>query len=195
MELPIPIDDVRLVVALEDSVTGNLRDVLVEHVYGGEPFLERPYGSTTPRHTRYIAGENIEIPWPAEDKAPQFRDEPWDTLRMEVETPTWVPSLLHPPFESSILDELRNKYSKYRTRHDPEWVEAKKLEDYKEEYLKSRTLLTPKGELRAKLLKEKEEERKKNLDADGNYIMDKETAEFIERFMQQKAAKENTPAA
>ncbi|KKA21506.1 KOW motif domain protein [Rasamsonia emersonii CBS 393.64] len=195
VELPIPIDDVRLVVALEDSVTGNLRDVLVEHVYGGEPFLERPYGSTTPRHTRYIAGENIEIPWPAEDKAPQFRDEPWDTLRMEVETPTWVPSLLHPPFESSILDELRNKYSKYRTRHDPEWVEAKKLEDYKEEYLKSRTLLTPKGELRAKLLKEKEEERKKNLDADGNYIMDKETAEFIERFMQQKAAKENTPAA
>lgn len=157
--------------------------------------MERPYGSSTPKHTRYIAGENIEIPWPREEEAPRFKDEPWDTLRMEVETPTWIPSLLHPPFESSILDELRNKYSKYRTRHDPEWVEEKKLEDYKEEYLKSRTLLTPQGELRAKRLKEKEEARKAKLDADGNYIMDKETAEFIERFMQQTAGKENTPAA
>jgi large subunit ribosomal protein L24 len=194
MDVPIPIDDVRLVVALDDPVTGNARDVLVEHVYGGGPFLERKYGSTTPTHTRYIAGEDIEIPWPREDTSQQ-KDEPSDTLRIEVETPTWIPSLLHPPFESSILDELRNRYSKYRTRHDPEWVEQKKMEEYREEYLRSRTLLTPRGELRELRLKVKEEARKAKMDEDGNYIMDNETVSFIERFMQQKTGKGKSPAA
>jgi large subunit ribosomal protein L24 len=185
-DLPIPFDDVRLVVALDDPATGNVRDVLVEHVYGGEPFLERIYGSSIPKHTRYISGEDIEIPWPREENLSQ-RDEPRDTLRMEVETPTWIPSLINPPFESSVLDELRNKFSKYRTRHDSEWIEAKKIEDYRQEYLRSRTLLTPKGELRAKILGEKEQARKANLDADGNIIMDKETISFVERFMQESA--------
>ncbi|KAL1996965.1 hypothetical protein VTN49DRAFT_7830 [Thermomyces lanuginosus] len=184
MELPIPIDDVRLVVPLEDPATGTVRDVIVEKVTAGGPFIERPYGSRIPKHTRYIAGENIEIPWPA-DK-PNFKDEEWDTLRMEVETPTWVPSLQYAPFESSILDELRNKYSKYRIRHDPEWAEAKRLEDLKEEYRKSRTLLTPRTEWLAQKQAQAAEERKKKLDKDGNYIMDEQTADFIANFMKSK---------
>lgn len=187
INLPIPIDDVKLVVALDDPATGVTRDVLVEHVYGGGPFLERPYGTDTPRHTRYIAGENIEIPWPRSE-APAQKDEAWDTLRMEVETPTWVPSLHNAPFPSSVLDELRNKYSKYRTRHDPEWVEQKKLEDYKKEYLQSRSLMTPKGEhinLARARASEKVQARR---DANGNMIMDDQTAGFIVRFMQENAA-------
>lgn len=186
INLPVAIDDVKLVVALDDPVTGNTRDVLVEHVYGGEPLLERPYGTDTPRHTRYIAGEDIEIPWPRSDPAEQ-KDEEWDTLRMEVETPTWVPSLQNPPFPSSVLDEIRNKFSKYRTRHDPEWVEQKKLEDYKMEYLQSRSLLTPKGELIAMLRAKSAERSKAQKDADGNVIMDDQTAGFIEKFMREKA--------
>lgn len=186
INLPVALDDVKLVVALDDPATGSTRDVLVEHVYGGEPFLERPYGTDTPRHTRYIAGENIEIPWPRSDPAEQ-KDEEWDTLRMEVETPTWVPSLHNPPFPSSVLDEIRNKFSKYRTRHDPEWVEQMKLEDYKKEYLQSRSLLTPKGELIAMLRAKSAEKTQAQKDADGNVIMDDQTAGFIEKFMKEKA--------
>ncbi|KAI9375389.1 hypothetical protein BJX61DRAFT_531593 [Aspergillus egyptiacus] len=180
--LPISMDDVRLVVALDDPATGQTRDVLVEHVYGGAPILEREHGVDTPRHTRYIAGENIEIPWPRHEP-PTFKDQPWDTLRMEVETPTWLPSLHNPPFPPSVLDELRNKYSPYRTRHDPEFVEQKRLEDLKKEYLKSRSLLTPKGEFLAMIRKKREEALEKKRDKDGNLRMDKDTEQFIRDFM------------
>ncbi|KAE8388551.1 hypothetical protein BDV23DRAFT_110997 [Aspergillus alliaceus] len=185
--MPISLDDVRLVVALDDPATGQTRDVLVEHVYGGGPILERDHGSDTPRHTRYITGENIEIPWPRSEP-PKFKDEEWDTLRMEVETPTWTPSLHYAPFPPSVMDELRNKFSKYRTRHDPEWVEAKKMEDYRKEYLQSRSLLTPKGELMALLRAKKEERLNARRDANGNMLMDNQTAGFIENFLKEKVA-------
>ncbi|GIK06861.1 hypothetical protein Aspvir_002513 [Aspergillus viridinutans] len=188
VNLPISLDDVRLVVALDDPETGVTRDVLVEHVYGGEPILERKYGTDTPKHTRYIAGEDIEIPWPRSEPA-TMKDEEWDTLRMEVETPTWIPSLHNAPFPPSVLDELRNPFSKYRTRHDPEWVESKKMEDLRKEYLQSRSLMTPKGELLAMLRAKKAESMSARRDADGNFIMDDQTAGFIANFMQQNVAK------
>ncbi|KAK1138764.1 hypothetical protein N8T08_002029 [Aspergillus melleus] len=187
VSLPISIDNVKLVVALDDPATGQTRDVLVDHVRGGEPFLEREYATSTPRHTRYIAGENIEIPWPRNEPL-NLKDEEWDTLRMEVETPTWVPSLHNSPFPPSVMDELRNKFSKYRTRHDPEWVEAKKMEDYKKEYLQSRSLWTPKGELLAMIRAKKEANLKARKDANGNYLMDTQTIGFIEEFMKGKTA-------
>ncbi|KAL4921553.1 hypothetical protein BDW62DRAFT_173948 [Aspergillus aurantiobrunneus] len=186
--LPISIDDVRLVAALDDPATGQTRDMLVEHIYGGGPILEREQGIDTPRHTRYIAGEDIEIPWPRFEK-PTFKDEEWDTLRMEVETPTWVPSLHFVPFPPSVLDELRNKFSKYRTRHDPEYVEQKRIEDLKKEYLQSRSLLTPKGELVAMIQKKKKEEFERRRDADGNLKLDTNTASFIEGYMKENPAR------
>lgn len=189
MPMPIPIDDVRLVVPLDNPATGNTRDVLAEHVYGGEPILEREWGTTTPRHTRYIAGVDIDIPWPRSERL-GLKDEPWDTSRMEVDTPNWFPSLLHPPFPPSVMDELRNKYSKYRTRHDPEWVEAKKMEDLRKEYLQTRTMLTPKGEYMAAMKAKSAKANNLKRDADGNYIIPPRTAGFIERFMQQNAQKE-----
>ncbi|KAL4900561.1 hypothetical protein BDW74DRAFT_161650 [Aspergillus multicolor] len=194
--IPISIDDVRLVAALDDPATGVTRDVLVEHVYGGGPILEREHGIDTPRHTRYIAGEDIEIPWPRPEK-PNYKDEEWDTLRMEVETPTWVPSLHYAPFPPSVLDELRNKFSKYRTRHDPEFVEQKRMEDLKKEYLQSRSLMTPKGELIAMIQKKKKEELESKRDKEGNLMMDKTTLRFIEGFMKentQKKAKKSKKA-
>jgi large subunit ribosomal protein L24 len=194
LDVPIPLDNVRLVVGLVDSTTGTTRDVLVEHIDAGPPFLEHEVGSTIPKHTRYISGENIEIPWP-QANAVQHKDQEQDTLRMEVDVQSWTPSLLSPPFESSILDELRNKFSKYRSRHDPKWVKEKLIEDYRQEYLKSRTLLTPAGELRAKRQAEKEKARLAKLDSDGNVIMNVETSTFIERFMKQTAEKSKSGTA
>lgn len=194
INVPIPIDNVRLVVALDDPLTGSTRDVLVEHVTGGGPFLERPYGTDTPRHTRYIAGENLEIPWPRSEPAPQ-KDQEWDTLRMEVETPTWVPSLHNAPFPSAVLDEVRNKFSRYRTRHDPAWVEQKKLEDYKKEYLQSKSLLTPRSELIALQKANKAANMNSLRDADGNFIMDDHTAGYIGRFMEMNAEKKDKTSA
>lgn len=186
MPLPVPLDDLRLVVALEDPKTGTTRDVLVENLRAGGPFVEREYGSSTPRHTRYAAGDELVIPWPEEEMVEE-EDKPWDTLRIEVETPTWTPSLLSPPFESSVMDELRNKYGKHRKRHDPEYIEQKKLQDYREEYLQSRTLWTPVTEARLKKIAEKQSSWKKL--PDGNYKMGKQTEDFIDQFMKQNASR------
>ncbi|KAJ5625947.1 hypothetical protein N7510_002256 [Penicillium lagena] len=183
--LPIPIDDIRHVIALQDPKTGLIEDWIVEHAYAAGPFVERHPDSTTPKFTRYVLGEDIEIPWPVEN-IPPAKDGQWDTTRMEADTDTWVPSLAHPPFPSSIIDELRNKFSKFRTRHDPEYVRLKVEEDYRRQYYESRTMLTPIGEWRAKRQAESAEAKKNTLDADGNVIMDKETSEFIESWMARK---------
>ncbi|PYH82046.1 hypothetical protein BO82DRAFT_73374 [Aspergillus uvarum CBS 121591] len=186
VSIPLSLDDVRLVVALDDPITGQTRDVLVEHVYGGGPILERGYGVETPKHTRYIAGEDIEIPWPkAEPPAP--KDEEWDTLRMEVETPTWLPSLQFAPFPASVINELRNPYSKYRTRHDPEWVEKKMMEDYKREYLQSQTLWTPLARLDTSKVAQARNQTPSQK-AGGTRKMDKKTRGFIEAFLEKKQA-------
>ncbi len=50
---------------------------------------------------------------------------------MEVEQKTFVPTLLRPPMPSSVIDELRNRYSVFRTRHDSEYI-AKKIREEEE---------------------------------------------------------------
>lgn len=183
--VPIPIDDVRLVCTLEDN--GHQYEVVAKHVHGSGPFLTRS-NTSTPRHTRYISGENIRIPWPEENKVDKLTDEDGDTSRKEVEYETWTPSLSLRPFKPSVMDELRNKYSKYRTRHNPAWVEAKKLEDLREEFLKSRKLLTPAGEYKAKLAEQKAVIRQSRKDENGNYIMDQATSDFIAQFISKNGA-------
>lgn len=182
--MPVSIDDVRLVVTLEDK--GQLYEVVAKHVYGAGPFLQRT-NANTPRHSRYISGEDIPIPWPEETKVDVVRDEDGDTSRKEVEHKTWEPTLLRAPFPGTIINELRNQYSKYRTRHDPMWVKNRKLEDLRQQYLESRTLLTPSGEYRAKIAKEKEAARQSKLDKDGNYIMDAKTSDFIAQFVSKRS--------
>lgn len=184
--LPISLDDVRLVVPLQDPETGATKDVLVEHVHAGEPFLMRPYGSSIPRHTRYISGMDIEIPWP-EEEIPEAKDQPADTLPIDVEEKTFVPSLQMFPMPSTVIDELRNKYSKFRTRHDPEFLAAQQEKEARREYEQSRTLLTPKEQLMALKAERKAAELEKIKDKKGNYVMSKETSSFIEAFMRRKA--------
>lgn len=164
------------------------------HMYGGGPILQREYGTDTPKHTRYVAGEGIEIPWP-NPETHNYQDKESDTLRLDVETLTWTPSLKNQPFPSSVLDELRNKYSKHRTRHDPKYVEEKKLEEYKQEYLQSMSLLTPKGEHRAMQQAKRANSMKGKQDAQGNMIMSKEAAAFINRFMKENKGNKASKAA
>ena len=74
------------------------------------------------------------IPWPDGNKTDELvgvdpnkkrapETQPSDTPAKLVEKPTFFPTLLMEPLPSSIIDELRNKYSKFRDRHDPSYVE------------------------------------------------------------------------
>jgi large subunit ribosomal protein L24 len=124
--MPVQLTDVRLIYALTDPETGIKRDVIVKELVNTPIWKDRHLGIT--RWSRIIPGLNIKVPWP--HKAPKKRvDYPNDTLRMELEVKTFMPTLLRPPMPGSVIDELRNKYSKFRTRHDPEYIEAKIKED------------------------------------------------------------------
>ncbi|KAJ5785657.1 uncharacterized protein N7503_010869 [Penicillium pulvis] len=184
--MPVSMNDIRHVVALE--MEDGTKDHIVQHAYGGPPYLERFHDSKLPRFSRYIAGLDIEIPWPAEEP-PHAEVAECDTRGNEVADVSWVPSMDESPFPSSVIDELRNKYSRFRTRHDPEYVKEKVMEEYRQEYLKSQSLLTPKGEKKLATANASMASKLAKLDANGNVVMDKETNDFISRFMGMNATK------
>ena len=69
-----------------------------------------------------------------------------------MEVKNFVPTLLTPPMPGSVIDELRNKYSVFRTRHDPEYIAAKMKEDEEKEAAKklSEQMRTPLKEVNRK---------------------------------------------
>ncbi len=69
-----------------------------------------------------------------------------------METKTFTPTLLTPPMPTSVIDELRNKYSIFRTRHEPEYIEAKIKEDQVKEAKRktSEQMRTPLNEINRK---------------------------------------------
>lgn len=96
----------------------SLRDVIIAELRrssNGEGSLG--YGG------RYIAGTEprIYIPFP-EEPVEEDMEYDIDTLRIEVEEKTWTPTLFQPPMPPSIIDELRNKYSIFRDRHDESYI-------------------------------------------------------------------------
>jgi large subunit ribosomal protein L24 len=122
----IPISAIRLVHPLTDPETGITRDVVVQSLTRGKVTWHRH--ASFRMWTRYITGLNIAVPWP--DREPTIReDKPADTRRADVEAPTFMPTLLRPPMPSVVIDELRNRYSKFRTRHEQEFVERKEAEE------------------------------------------------------------------
>ncbi|KAF4625827.1 hypothetical protein G7Y89_g12337 [Cudoniella acicularis] len=129
IEKPVPLNSIRLVYPLTDEETGKTRDVIVKKLVHSKIWHTKEGGA---RWSRIIPGLNIKVPWP-KTEPPQYEDHPNDTLRLEVETKTFVPTLLGPPMPRSVIDELRNKYSIFRTRHDPEYLEAKIAEDREKE--------------------------------------------------------------
>lgn len=131
---------------LTDPQTGVTRDVIVRQLTTGPVKWHRQ--TAWRAWTRYITGLNVAVPWP--ERAPTQREEhPSDTIRADVEEPTFVPSLLEPPLPGGLIDELRNRYSKFRTRHEEEYVLRKEQEE--QERLAKRkehlTMLTPIQEL------------------------------------------------
>lgn len=130
----ISLKNVKLVFPFTDPLTGLTRDVIAKKLTHFKMFRDRH--AQTVRWQRIIPGAgdrpNIIIPWPQRDKL-EKKDQDCDTLRMEVDEKTFVPTLLTPPMPGSVIDELRNKYSIFRTRHDPEYVERKLEEDRQKE--------------------------------------------------------------
>ncbi|TKA81566.1 hypothetical protein B0A55_03016 [Friedmanniomyces simplex] len=143
----LPLDSVRLVYPLADPATGIPRDVVIERLININFSFDKVKKEWTVGD-RLIPGTNIIIPWPPKAD-PIYEDYQDDTLRITVEEQTFRPFLLHPPMPLTIIDELRNKYSKFRTRHDWEYVEKKELEDAKVEKRKElvKGMRTPSQEL------------------------------------------------
>lgn len=126
MPANIPISAIRLVHPLEDPETGVTRDVVVRSLSRGKVTWHRHASYRV--WTRYITGLNVAIPWP-EREAKVREDQADDTRRADVETPTFMPTLLRPPMPEAVIDELRNRYSKFRTRHEHAFVERKEAEE------------------------------------------------------------------
>ena len=160
----ISVDDIRLVMRVDDDRLGS-RDVVVRYMHGGEPIEERDYGVSTPKHTRYVSGLSIPIPWP-ESTPEEFTAEEADTPRVTVEERTYYANPMEPAFpDPKVIDELRNRYSRNRTRHDTDWVEEKVKEDAMQAWLKRRTLFTPIVEKHNADLKKRLESRTKDMEA------------------------------
>ncbi|KAK8039222.1 KOW domain-containing protein [Apiospora rasikravindrae] len=119
IELPIPISGIRLVHPVFDPKTGVTRDVIINQLVHRSIVHDRLTGKV--EWTRLVPGLNISIPWPKEEEK-EVADHKVDTLRIDVEDRTFVPTLLRPPMPETVIDELRNKYSKFRTRHEPEYL-------------------------------------------------------------------------
>ncbi|KAI1863954.1 hypothetical protein JX265_005043 [Neoarthrinium moseri] len=122
IELPIPISAVRLVHPIRDPNTGETKDVIINQLRHSGFFHDRISGQV--RWSRLVPGLNVTIPWPSKP-AKEATDHKVDTLRIDVEERTFVPTLLRPPMPEDVIDELRNKYSRFRTRHEPDYIAAR----------------------------------------------------------------------
>ncbi len=69
---------------------------------------------------------------------------------MDVETETYQPTLLSAPLPGGVIDELRNKYGKYRTRHDPEYIAKVEAEEAQKRAWENTKIRTPVQELNKK---------------------------------------------
>lgn len=180
----IPIGHVCLVYALPDPASGVPRDVVIERLEGikkvNDVTLKHQTGH---RYERYIPGTNTIIPWPeqAENKEESMDG---DTEIISVEDRTFRPYLLAAPMPTSVIDELRNKYSKFRTRHDPEYIEKKEAEAERVERRKNlgktmRTPLQELAELRAKQNKAAERELSDEQLAEIGKVIEREEAKAM----------------
>ena len=116
----------RLVHPLADPATGATRDVVIRELRpGGRRAFDAARRAVV--FDRVVPGLNVRIPWP--DRPPPARREfPADTPRLRAEERTFVPTLLRPPLPAAVLDELRGRYSRFRTRHEPDYVARKAAE-------------------------------------------------------------------
>lgn len=140
----------RLVVAIEGAAGKKAkRDVIVEKIEVWQPNPDDENVDAVPYvkvDTSKLEGEidyeetfriipglpEHQIPWPKKGK-PQLQAYESDTLRISSEDQTYSPQLLHPPMPVSVIDELRNKYSKFRDDYDEDFTLTKLFEEEREE--------------------------------------------------------------
>jgi large subunit ribosomal protein L24 len=124
----IPIADVRLVYPLKNPETGKMVDTVIDKLFH-VPTVETPFQGNKAskiakdiwqmeqeRGLRVIQGTDISIPWvPSVAPPPEF-NEGTDTTTQVRSQVTFQPSLIHGPMPLTVIDELRNKYGKFRRR-------------------------------------------------------------------------------
>ncbi|KAF2200478.1 hypothetical protein GQ43DRAFT_463955 [Delitschia confertaspora ATCC 74209] len=131
IEIPVPYNQIQLVVKWKDPRTEQTKDVVVEKVEMRPRGHERDPDTNERIYDRFIPGTGIEIPFPDKER-PELKDTDSDTLRITVEENSFIPTLLIPPMPETVIDELRNPYSKFRHRHEEEYVEKMSAVDAKE---------------------------------------------------------------
>lgn len=162
--MPIPLENVKLVYPLPDKTTGIPQDVIIdrlERVNEQWDAVKRVWD----KGERAIPGTSTIIPWP-ETAPPLEPDHEDDTLRINVEEATFRPHLMFPPMPTTVIDELRNKYSKFRTRHSFEFIQKMEALDAREEKRAGliKTMRTPLQELADMRAKQQAAEEKKLTD-------------------------------
>lgn len=154
-DMPLSISDVRLVHPITDPKTGVTKDTIIKELKGVGADMQSEtmtldrweYGQ---RWDRVVPSLNIIIPWP-EVKPPKFETHARDTGREAVEDRSFYYNLVSAPMPSTVLDELRNKFSRFRTRHEG-WYVAKKEHEESLKKKKSETvnsMMSPADELYA----------------------------------------------
>jgi large subunit ribosomal protein L24 len=183
--LQVSMNDIRLVQRIGD------RDVIVDRMLipeGESQYFEGDREKNVTAHeepyTRLIPTTDVEIETPPrkdnEDDDSENSSEVLaaDSIGDGVTAPTFQPDISSPPFHLSIIDELRNKYSKYRLRHDDDFVEKMIAIDTKAELrAKSVDLMTTpakdlyrKQKAEAIELAKKQELTNKSLEILGTYM-------------------------
>ncbi|KAG5920532.1 hypothetical protein E4U61_007801 [Claviceps capensis] len=127
--VPISLSAVRLVYPIPDPATGIVRDTIINQLKHVKADMKSPnmtferweYGK---KWDRVALGLNMIIPWPKVEP-PEAHTSEADTMRTEVEHRTFYHTLLAPPMPEAVIDELRNKYSRFRTRHESWYIEKK----------------------------------------------------------------------
>jgi large subunit ribosomal protein L24 len=194
--LEIPFEDIRLVYRVGD------RDVIVDQMEILESEWDEETEMEVPR-VRVIPTTNIELlpenanqtQKPNENGKKELSDldaadgTSSDTFAPAVHSTTFEPSLFTPPFHSTIIDELRGKYSKFRVRHSEEFVEKMLSLDKREETKKQSVKLmrSPIKELYYKQKKQASEVAKQQQLTD-------ESLSIIGRYMQKNLRNGSTSA-
>ncbi|RDA89861.1 hypothetical protein CP533_0407 [Ophiocordyceps camponoti-saundersi (nom. inval.)] len=154
---PISIGSIRLVHPLRHPEKGHIRDVVINELKAVPPNMSSEnmsldrfeYGK---KWDRMVPSLSVVIPWPKVER-PIFESTSSDSLGTDVEARTFLFGLKSPPMPPSVLDELRNRYSKFRTRHEPWYIARHEAEEAAKKAKKAkniRLMMTPMDELHEK---------------------------------------------
>ncbi|KAL6400806.1 hypothetical protein AUP68_16523 [Ilyonectria robusta] len=131
--MPLSIGSIRLVYPITNPETGVTKDTVINQLKGIPPNMKSPNMTLDrwengKKWDRVVPGINVVIPWP-EVHVPEYTTQAADTIREQVEDRTFYYSLLSPPMPEQVLDELRNKFSKFRTRHEGWYVQKREADE------------------------------------------------------------------